>query len=237
MSLFSNNLKFLREKNNMTQLEFAESIGRKSISTISEWEKGLYSPKIGMVSEIAKFFGVSLSDITEKDLTNKIDDSNFLGIDIELFKKEIEKDPSFFGVIRGIVGTSEQERLFLPLFRTISDVSSVFDGKTPLEKIEVFKHIENKEKSNMFAVAVEDDKMSDVLPLDYIAIFEKGDFETGDIVFANCNGSNMIRRITRTKFAFLLEDEKGETIFIDCTGGNCDAVRIYGKLVFAYKEF
>lgn len=43
--MFSKNLKFLREKKNMEQLELAEMLGRKSSSSISEWEKGKYTPR------------------------------------------------------------------------------------------------------------------------------------------------------------------------------------------------
>lgn len=55
--MFSKNLKFLREKKNMEQLELAEMLGRKSSSSISEWEKGKYTPRIGTLNDIAKIFG------------------------------------------------------------------------------------------------------------------------------------------------------------------------------------
>ena len=42
ISYFSSNLKYLRLKNNIDQLELAHKLGRKSASTISEWESGKY---------------------------------------------------------------------------------------------------------------------------------------------------------------------------------------------------
>lgn len=45
--MFSDNLKYLREKNNMDQIELATKLGRKSTSSISEWEKGKYQPNAG----------------------------------------------------------------------------------------------------------------------------------------------------------------------------------------------
>lgn len=53
----------------MEQLELANLLGRKSSSSISEWEKGRYTPKSGILSDIASIFNVSLSDLMETDLT------------------------------------------------------------------------------------------------------------------------------------------------------------------------
>lgn len=43
-------------------------LGRRSSSTVSEWEKGTYTPKSGTLSDIAKIFNVSLTDLMERDL-------------------------------------------------------------------------------------------------------------------------------------------------------------------------
>ncbi|MDT7015379.1 XRE family transcriptional regulator [Levilactobacillus namurensis] len=69
--MFSDNLKYLREKNNMDQIELATKLGRKSTSSISEWEKGKYQPKAGVLSDIAHIFNVSLDDLMNKDLRNE----------------------------------------------------------------------------------------------------------------------------------------------------------------------
>lgn len=67
--MFSKNLRFLREKNNMEQLELAEMLGRKSPSSISEWEKGKYTPRIGTLNDIAKIFKVDIDDLMTRDLS------------------------------------------------------------------------------------------------------------------------------------------------------------------------
>ncbi|MBU7539396.1 XRE family transcriptional regulator [Levilactobacillus brevis] len=69
--MFSDNLKYLREKNNMSQIELATKLGRKSTSSISEWEKGKYQPKAGVLSDIAHIFNVNLDDLMNKDLRNE----------------------------------------------------------------------------------------------------------------------------------------------------------------------
>ncbi|MBZ5969512.1 XRE family transcriptional regulator [Leuconostoc gasicomitatum] len=74
--MFANNLKYLREKQNMDQMELAIKLGRKSSSSISEWEKGKYTPKIGVLNDIAEIFGVSITDLMNKDLSANVDNRN-----------------------------------------------------------------------------------------------------------------------------------------------------------------
>ncbi|HEP6493999.1 TPA: helix-turn-helix transcriptional regulator [Streptococcus pyogenes] len=68
-TFFASNLKYLRLKKNMEQLELANLLGRKSSSSISEREKGKYTPKSGLLSDIAAIFDVSLTALMEEDLT------------------------------------------------------------------------------------------------------------------------------------------------------------------------
>ena len=68
-NFFASNLKYLRQRNNIEQLELAERLGRKSPSSISEWEKGRYTPKAGVLSDIAKIFNVPLSKLMNEDIT------------------------------------------------------------------------------------------------------------------------------------------------------------------------
>lgn len=70
--IFGDNLKYLRTKNGMEQNELAEMLGFKSSSAISEWEKGKRIPNAGVLYDIANIFNVSLSDLIERDLQNKM---------------------------------------------------------------------------------------------------------------------------------------------------------------------
>lgn len=67
--MFSKNLKYLRTSFGFEQLEFAKMLGRKSASTISEWESGKYTPKIGVLNHIANIFKVDIDDLMNRDLT------------------------------------------------------------------------------------------------------------------------------------------------------------------------
>lgn len=74
--MFAQNLKYLRKKRDMEQIDLAYKLGRKSASSISEWEKGKYTPKLGVLSDIAKIFNVTISDLMEKDLSKQPDEAH-----------------------------------------------------------------------------------------------------------------------------------------------------------------
>ncbi|AUS70062.1 XRE family transcriptional regulator [Lactococcus lactis] len=68
---FAINLKYLRRKNNMEQLELANLLGRKSSSSVSEWEKGKYTPKAGVLNDIAKIFSIPLNKLMNENLSEQ----------------------------------------------------------------------------------------------------------------------------------------------------------------------
>ena len=58
------NIKLLREKYNLTQLQLGEIAG-VSDKAVSTWEKGLKEPRMGAVQKIADYFGTTKSRIIE----------------------------------------------------------------------------------------------------------------------------------------------------------------------------
>ncbi|WP_072539602.1 XRE family transcriptional regulator [Lactiplantibacillus plantarum] len=66
--MFSTNLKYLRKLHGLDQQSFAKKIDR-SVSTVSEWESGKYTPKAGILADIANMFNVKLDDMMSKDLS------------------------------------------------------------------------------------------------------------------------------------------------------------------------
>ena len=57
-----NNIKKLRIESGMTQQQLADALG-VSDGAVSQWETGIYFPRIGMVQKIAGLFGVKVSDV------------------------------------------------------------------------------------------------------------------------------------------------------------------------------
>ncbi|TPR23138.1 XRE family transcriptional regulator [Apilactobacillus micheneri] len=70
--MFSKNLKYLRKKQGVDQIDIANAIGRKSTASISAWEKGQYAPKLLVLSKIAHYFNTSIDDLMETDLSKQM---------------------------------------------------------------------------------------------------------------------------------------------------------------------
>ena len=66
---FSNNLRFLRKKFNMSQEDLANRLGYKSFTTIQKWESGVSEPSVSIVKQIAEIFGVTMDQITNDDMS------------------------------------------------------------------------------------------------------------------------------------------------------------------------
>lgn len=110
---FASNLRFLRQKNGLEQIDLATRLGRKSSSSISEWEKGKYTPKAGVLNDIANFFGVSLSKLMSTDLSNP--------------SAQNEEESSAFKMIQRKaknLSVTDQERLLQIMELTFQDISN-----------------------------------------------------------------------------------------------------------------
>ena len=111
---FASNLRFLRQKNGLEQIDLATRLGRKSSSSISEWEKGKYTPKAGVLNDIANIFGVSLSKLMSTDLSNPS------------AQVEEEENSTFKMIQRKAknLSVTDQERLLQIMELTFQDVSN-----------------------------------------------------------------------------------------------------------------
>lgn len=67
--MLANNLKKLREENNLTQMEFAKLFDVDR-STVSKWERGIYVPSVITLAKVATFFNIPIEDLTGKVETN-----------------------------------------------------------------------------------------------------------------------------------------------------------------------
>ena len=107
---FASNLKLLRQKYKMEQIDLANRLGRKSSSSVSEWEKGKYTPKAGVLNDIAKIFNISLSELMTKDLSKPSEDET--------------ETPQFRAIQRKAKSLSveDQERLIQLMQLTFKDV-------------------------------------------------------------------------------------------------------------------
>lgn len=67
--LYVLNIKFLREKNNMSQEDMANLLGFKSQCSVSLAEKGERQLSVENLEKISDFFGVTMDQLIKKDLS------------------------------------------------------------------------------------------------------------------------------------------------------------------------
>ncbi|MEN6453255.1 MAG: helix-turn-helix transcriptional regulator [Prolixibacteraceae bacterium] len=70
MNYFSGNIRFLRNKRGLSQAEMMDSLGFPR-TTWSSYENGVSQPGIDGILRIASFFGISVTELLEEDLTQK----------------------------------------------------------------------------------------------------------------------------------------------------------------------
>lgn len=70
MDLFSDNLKFLRQRHQLRQQDLAEKLDVKR-SQIGAYEEGRAMPKIPVLQQLAAYFGLTLDELVGKDLKNQ----------------------------------------------------------------------------------------------------------------------------------------------------------------------
>lgn len=68
--MFEKNLKKLRKKNNLTQEDLAGSLA-VSRQAVCMWERGERTPKVSVLTKIAKTFDISLDHMINGRLTSQ----------------------------------------------------------------------------------------------------------------------------------------------------------------------
>lgn len=68
MNYFSKNLQYLRKKENLSRSDLAEKLNVNQ-STISRWENEDMGVTVDNAYDVAKFFNISIADLTGKDLS------------------------------------------------------------------------------------------------------------------------------------------------------------------------
>ena len=76
--MFGKNLKTLRKKNNLTQEDLADSLA-VSRQAVCMWERGERTPKISVLTKIAKTFELSIDHIINRELSSPDDKLNKKG--------------------------------------------------------------------------------------------------------------------------------------------------------------
>ncbi|EHA6121027.1 helix-turn-helix domain-containing protein [Staphylococcus pseudintermedius] len=206
--MFSKNLKYLRKKHDMEQIDLAKKLGRKSASSISEWEKGKYTPKMKTLSELARLFNVSINDLMEKDLSNtksQIDTLPVIAI------------PVVAKISAGLPIYTEEniiEYTYIP--------SQMTKGGKELFGLKVSGDSMDKEFREGDVVVVEKDSV----------------VENGQIGVVNVNGYNAtVKRVRYSEDKIILLPESNNSDHLPQVYTNDDEIKVVGKVVSSMKFY
>lgn len=91
MSIFGDNLRYLRKNRSISQPDLAEMLGYKSFTTVQKWEAGISEPPYKVAAQLALLFGVDIDRLVKEDLT-----------DGGLYAPRVSEDVVTFDVLGGI---------------------------------------------------------------------------------------------------------------------------------------
>ncbi|EGQ3650282.1 helix-turn-helix domain-containing protein [Staphylococcus pseudintermedius] len=206
--MFSKNLKYLRKKYDMEQIDLAKKLGRKSASSISEWEKGKYTPKMKTLSELARLFNVSINDLMEKDLSNTKSQIDTL---------PVTAIPVVAKISAGLPIYTEEniiEYTYIP--------SQMTKGGKELFGLKVSGDSMDKEFREGDVVVVEKDSV----------------VENGQIGVVNVNGYNAtVKRVRYSEDKIILLPESNNSDHLPQVYTNDDEIKVVGKVVSSMKFY
>lgn len=207
--MFSENLKFLRERFGMEQIDLAKKLGRKSSSSISEWEKGKYTPKMATLKQIAEIFNVNIDDLMKKDLKNPTDE-----VIQPLPVKEI------------------------PIVSQISAGLPIYAEENILEHTYIATKKLNSNKE-IFGLRVNGDSMDKEFRDGDVVIVEKDAVvENGQIAVVQVNGYNAtVKRVRYEKDRIILIPESNNPAHYPQVYSQDDEVKVIGKVVSSQKFY
>lgn len=227
--MFAENLKYLRKKYDMEQIELANKLGRKSSSSISEWEKGKYTPKLKTLNEISKIFSVDIDDLMNVDLSLKTNTEESSTQNLTPIKEnttEIKTLPLYGNVAAGAI--AEIEGVDVWNVETI-DIPSVMLGRYAND-------------DHLFSMYVNGDSMDKVIPsgsIIAVKTLEDNLYKDGDIVIFSHHGEYSLKRYRPSMIEgfVIFEPDSNNPDFKNIPINNsslheADEVNIYGKVIF-----
>jgi repressor LexA len=175
---FPTNLKYLRTKRGLEQKDISDMLGLKSPTSVTNWEKGSNMAKTGHLNDLATYFGVSLHELVNVDLTKQRDNGTQ---SIE----EIIKIPVLGSIACGDPITAEE------------NIEEYRDRPT-----------NNLPSGELFYLKAKGDSMEPLIPNDsYVLVREQADVENGEIAAVLVNGETeaTLKKVRKLNDVILLE--------------------------------
>ena len=104
--IFSRNLKYQMDLNNKSRQDISDALGI-SYFTVTSWVNGSKYPRMNKVEQLAKYFGISISDLVEEKMTEEIKKDNDTLSSIIV---RMNTDKEFFAVVESLY-TLDSEQL------------------------------------------------------------------------------------------------------------------------------
>lgn len=203
-------IKKLRERNGLTQQQFAEILGVTD-GAVSSWEKDAYNPRMGVFQKIQDHFGVSKSYLIdgENELSVSQTTDGVLPYP-DLIPVQKKRIPLFGGIAAGDPIPANQE--YDTYVEADSDV-----------------HCD-------YALRVDGDSMDPTVRLgDLVFIRRQDDVDDGDIAAVLIDDSATLKRVYHVKNGLTLTSDNAKYPPRAVTYPEHDTIRILGKAV-AFKR-
>lgn len=228
--MFAQNLKYLRKTRGIDQSKFAEAMG-KSVSTVSEWENGKYTPKVGVLADIAAFYDVKLDDLMSSDLS----------------EPRMFVAPKQTAIDNAIDALPIHSYPYIPAAISAGSPATV-DAITPdqLEQVAIPDAVMGKwaGHSDISLMRANGDSMNRVIPngslIGVRKIDEISDLRNGDIVVFDCDGEYAVKRFFNDKqnrtYIFQPDSDRDGFFPVTHSYDDEDLVAIIGKVVMYVVE-
>ena len=201
----ANNLQKLLDDKGITQTQMANTLGYPEM-TVSNWMKAKTYPRIDRVQEMADYFGVRRSDITDEKIksikTISLSDYPYL------------PEPISAGLPNSVDGITETDTISIP---------DALMGK----------HAGNRQ---IYVTRVNGESMNNVMPDNSIIAVKPinlNDLKNGDIVVYKHNQEYAVKRFYKNEDTLIFRPDSSENYFTDnvIDINNADDLKIKGKVV------
>ena len=229
-NIIGRQITLLRKKFGLTQEDLALKLGY-SKQTISNWETGLKTPRMGAIQKISDLFNVSKSFIIEGDqLSNTL--THITNISAKLDEKRQKKVLAY--AEEQLHEQSTSVRKVVPLVGKSAANPSVLEyGDTDIEQ-QSFAHVPDNADC---AIYIQGDSMEPLIKNGSIVFYKKQcDVENGEIAIVEIDGDG----VTCKK---LIKDYENELIILRSINKKYDdrvlrgeEIRIIGKVVTPDKD-
>lgn len=175
---FSSNLKYLRTKRGLEQRDISEMLGLKSPTSVTNWEKGTNMARTGHLNDLANYFGVSLHELVNEDLS----------------KKKLQNIQAVSNIV------------IIPVLGEIACGDPITAEENIEEYRE--RPADNLPHGDLFYLRAHGDSMEPKIPdKSYVLIREQADVENGEIAAVLVNGDTeaTLKKVRKLNDVVLLE--------------------------------